>query len=84
MPYATSLENNHSSICAICRKHPAVKNRRDVKRQDSGKDIWVPDSYKAGIIALDNDPAERRYQPACRDCYKVSDNPGSKFNLPDY
>ena len=84
MPYATSLENNHSSICAICSKHPAVKNRRDVKRQDSGKDIWVPDSYKAGIIALDNDPAERRYQPACRDCYKVSDAPETAFKLPDY
>ena len=52
--------------------------------KDGEKDIWVPDSYKAGIIALDNDPAERRYQPACRDCYKVSDAPETAFKLPDY
>lgn len=79
LPYATSVENNHSAICAVCSKHPAVKNRRDIKQGD----LWVPDSYKSDVIALDNS-TERRYLPSCRDCYKVSDAPESMFSLPQY
>ncbi len=80
MPYATTLINNHSSICSVCKQHPAVKNRRDIKQGE----LWVPDSYKSDIILEDNNKTERNYLPACRDCYKVRDAPESMFSLPQY